>query len=75
MHSRSSSGRWDGRGIDDEVAHLAEEDIDGHPVELVGVVRVAIDEPKAAEAGCRFERWRVGGIADELSEIGRTDGG
>ena len=73
MHTRRGLVRRDCGGIDDKVAHLAEEDIDSFPVQVLCIVRVSVDEPKAFKVAGGLERRWVGGIADELSEIGRLD--
>ncbi len=74
VHARRRRGRWDGCGVEDKVANLPEEDVDGFPVQVLRVVRVAIDEAEAGKVGRGLEGGRVGGVADELGEVGREDG-
>jgi len=73
VHARRRRGGRDGGGVEDKVAHLPEEDVDRLPVEGFGVVRVAIDEAKAGKVGRGLEGGRVGGVANELGEVGRED--
>lgn len=54
VHTCGSCPRSNVCCVDDEVSHLAVEDIDRDPVEIRGPVRVSINQAKALKAACGF---------------------
>ena len=74
MHARGRLRWWNGPRVNHKVANLPEEEVDSLPVEVGGVVRISVDEPKAFKVcGCP-ECGRSRGITDELGKVGRLDG-
>jgi hypothetical protein len=74
MHARGRLPWWNGPRVNHKVANLPEEEVDGLPVEVGGVVRISVDEPKAHKVGGCLDCGRRRGITDELGKVGRLDG-
>lgn len=74
VHARGRLPWWNGPRVNHKVTDLSEEDVDGLPVEVGGVVRISVDQPEALKVGGSLERGRSRGIADELGKVGRLDG-
>lgn len=75
VHSRGCCASSDVGRIDDKIPHLLEEGVGRNPVQVTGVVRVSVNQTKPREAGCGFECGEVIGIANELREVVRDNGG
>jgi hypothetical protein len=60
---------WNIRRIQDQVSHLAEEDVRRSPSQVSRVVVISVDEAKTLEVGGRFEhRWIIW-ISDDLRKV------
>ncbi len=58
MNSSSLTRGRNAREVKDEVPHLSIEDVGRSPVQVRGVVWIAIYEPEAGESRCCLEHWR-----------------
>ena len=52
--------------IEDKVSDLSAENIHRGPIQILGVVNVAVDQTKALEISGGFQDWQIIGIADQL---------
>lgn len=69
MYASTSCRSRDVCSVDDEIADLTVEDVHRDPVEVGGIVGVAIDQTKTTEAGRGLEgRWAIG-ITDEQGKV------
>lgn len=73
MHTRRVVCWGDVRGIEYEVSDLAEENVDSHPIGVLRVVRVTIDQAETLEVGSSLQDGAVGRVTDHLRVVGSDD--
>lgn len=71
MNARCRRSRCNAGGINDEISHLTVEHIGRYPVQVLGIVRVAIDQAKALEAAGGLKDGAVVRVTNQLSEVRR----
>jgi len=69
MNTGGSSTRSNIGGINDKVTHLAVEDICRNPVQVLGEVRVTVDQAEAREVRSRLQDRTVGRVTNQLGEV------